>query len=69
LVTTGMQPDWSKMMGDPREYEGGNSDDEEVLPEEDENDLDDLDENGERVTEDDLPLNDGDEAIEEEDAG
>lgn len=42
------------MMGDPREYEGGNSDDEEVLPE---------------AGDDDLPLNDGEEEIEEEDAG
>lgn len=56
-------------MGDPREYEGGNSDDEEVLPEEGEDDLEELDENGERLPEDDLPLNDGEEAIEEEDAG
>jgi len=63
-----MQPDWSRMMGDPRDYEGGNSDDEEVLPEEGEDDLEELDENGERRPEDERPLNDGDEAIEEEDA-
>lgn len=56
-------------MGDPREYEGGNSDDEAALPEEGEDDLEELDENGERLPEDDLPLNDGEEAIEEEDAG
>jgi hypothetical protein len=57
------------MMGDPREYEGGNSDNDELLPEEHEDDLDELKENGEHLPEDDLPLNDGDEAIEEEDAG
>ena len=54
-------------MGDPREYEGGNSDDEEVLPEAGEDELEELDEE-QRLPDDDLPLNDGDEAIEEEDA-
>lgn len=67
FVTAGMQLDWSKVMGDPREYEGGNSDDEEVLPEAGEEDLEELDEDGEPLSGEERPLNDGDEAIEEED--
>lgn len=55
------------MMGDPREYEGGNSDDEEVLPEAGDDDLE--QEEGPKPLLDDLPLNDGEEEIEEEDAG
>jgi len=55
-------------MGDPREYEGGYSDDEEVLPEEQEDELEELDGDGEPISDEELPLNDGDEAIEEEDA-
>ena len=68
LVTAGIKLAWSNVMGDPREYEGGNSDDEEILPEEREDELEELDENGERLPDDDRPLNDGNEAIEEEDA-
>lgn len=49
LVAAGVRPDWSKMMGDPRQYEGGNSDDEEILLEDGEDDLDERDENGERL--------------------
>lgn len=55
-------------MGDPREHEGGYSDDEEVMPEA-EDELEELDENGEPLTGEELPLNDGDEAIEEENEG
>ncbi|MBV1687748.1 hypothetical protein KRR38_08685 [Novosphingobium sp. G106] len=67
-MIAGMQPHWSKMMGDPREYEGGYSDDEEILPEEDEDGLEELDEDGEPLSDEERPLNDGDEAVEEEDA-
>lgn len=56
-------------MSDPREYEGGNSDEKELLPEPGEDDLEQPEGAVERLPADDLPLNDGEEAIEEEDAG
>jgi hypothetical protein len=55
-------------MGDPREHEDGNSDHEKASPATGDN-LEQLGEDKEPLPDDDLPLNDGEEAIEEEDAG
>lgn len=67
FVIDGILPAWSEAMCDPREYDGGDSDDEQALPDEDDDGLQSSDENGDPVIDDELPLNDGDEAIEDED--
>lgn len=55
-------------MDDPRKHERSDSDHEELLPETGEDDLEHVDDDEEGPPEDDLPINDGEEAIEEEDA-